>query len=225
MSQKPTYIKAYNKDDGKFLWSSVAEISPQKIDGKDMLVITERSSGLWGGKDKRQWNVENYYSFTNGRAIPLHSSIVFYDMNSKEVESQRKTYNAEDSKVYCNKNGDKKEFDFERDLVDKELLGTCLMNYPYNRKSDLEFHMMTNEPAHYKMTMVNKGIEVIRVNNKDIKCYKLQMIPDLGFLGIFAPFVPKTYFWYRVEAPHDFVRYEGLESGLNTPYIVMEAQN
>ncbi len=84
--------------------------------------------------------------------------------------------------------------------------------------------MLTDEPAFYNMTLVNKGVEPVDVGGKTIDCYKIQMIPDLGFLGIFAPFVPKTYFWYRVASPHDFIRYEGLESGLNTPYIVMQSQ-
>ena len=125
--------------------------------------------------------------------------------------------------MYCVKNSDKKDFDFEDDLIDKEVLGTCMMNFPFGRKEDFEFHMMTNEPAHYKMTMINRGSKSVQVDGSAYDCYKLQMVPDLGFLGIFAPFVPKTYFWYRVDAPHDFVRYEGLESGLNTPYIVMQA--
>jgi hypothetical protein len=224
LAQKPKDIKAYNKDDGKFLWESTSGSSLVKMNGKETLVINEKASGVWNGKDKRTWKVENYYTYENNRAVPHHSSITFYDMSGKIADVQKKTYSLKDKKVYCDKNGEKKDFDFEEDLIDKELLGTCLMNYPYTRKSDLEFHMMTNEPSHYKMTMQNKGIETVKINGKNIECYKLQMIPDLGFLGIFAPLVPKTYFWYKVEAPHEFVRYEGLESGLNTPYIVMEAQ-
>lgn len=225
ISFKAKDIKAYNKDDGKYLWQSVSRSQTMEADGKVVLKITEDSKGLWGNKNERTWKVENYYSYSGDRVIPDHSSVTFYDPSGKVAEKQEKRYSQKDGKVHCLKNDEKKEFDFEDDLIDKELLGTCLMNYPYGRKDDFEFHMMTNEPAHYKMTMVNKGIDKIKVNGKEFECYKLQMVPDLGFLGIFAPFVPKTYFWYQKQAPHDFVRYEGLESGLNTPYIVMEAQN
>jgi hypothetical protein len=190
-----------------------------------MLKITEDCRGLWGNKNEMSWNAENYYVYSDGVAIPDHSTITFYDPKGSIIENQGKKYSRDKRKVYCLKNNERKEFDNEDDLIDKELLGMCLMNYPYGRKEDFEFHMMTNEPAHYKMTMVNRGIENIKVNGKEFACYKLQMIPDLGFLGIFAPFVPKTYFWYKVLAPHEFVRYEGLESGLNTPYIVMEASD
>ena len=225
LAEKPKLIKAYNKDDGKYLWQSVTKSSTKEINGKVVLKITEDCRGLWGGSHERTWKAECYYYLENKKAIPDHASLVFYDAEGNTVEVIEKRYSLKDKRVYCVKNGDRKEFDLEDDLIDKEALGTCLMNYPYDRKNDFEFHMMTNEPSHYKMTMVNKGTETIKINGRAIECYKLQMIPDLGFLGIFAPFVPKTYFWYRVEPPHDFVRYEGLESGLNTPYIVMEAQN
>jgi hypothetical protein len=225
INPKTKLIKAYNKDDGKYLWQSITKVQTVEVNGKMMLKITEDCRGLWGNKNERTWRAENYYIYSGVVAIPDRSSITFYDSKGNVVEKQGKKYSRDDKKVYCLRNEEKKEFDYEGDLIDKELLGTCLMNYPYGRKEDFEFHMMTNEPAHYKMTMVNKGTEILTVNGATIECYKLQMIPDLGFLGIFAPFVPKTYFWYKMTLPHEFVRYEGLESGLNTPYIVMEASD
>jgi len=218
-------IRAYNKDDGRSLWQSSTRAEKLEVDGAPGLRITENSKGIWNGRDLRQWRAENLYSINGNEIIPVRSSIFFYDTNGLTVEAQTKTYSRRDGKVYCLKNGDKKTFDCDPDIIDKELLGICLMNYPFSRSKDLEFHMMTNEPAHYKMTMVNLGKDTLVYGDKKISCYKLQMIPDLGFLGIFAPFVPKTYFWYKTEPPHEFVRYEGLESGLNTPYIVMESVN
>lgn len=222
ISPKAKSIKCFNKDDGKYLWQYVTKAQTMEVDGKVMLKLTEDCKGLWGKKYERNWKSESYYAYEGGRVVPDRATLTFYDLAGKIVDKLEKKYSSKDGKVYCLKNGEKKGFDFEEDLIDKEVLGVCLMNYPYGRKEDFEFHMMTNEPAHYKMTMVNRGIDVLTTNGHTVECYKLQMIPDLGFLGIFAPFVPKTYFWYEVKAPHEFVRYEGLESGLNTPYIVME---
>lgn len=225
ISPKSKSIKCYDKDDGRFLWQYVTWAQTYEAGGNVLLKVTENCKGLWGRRQERIWKSESYYFYKGSRIIPDHSTITFYDLYGKMSDKLEKKYSRKDNKVYCLKNNEKKEYDFDEDLIDKEVLGTCLMNYPYGREKDFEFHMMTNEPSHYKMTMVNKGIDNITVNGKVYECYKLQMIPDLGFLGIFAPFVPKTYFWYRKEFPHDFVRYEGLESGLNTPYIVMEAQD
>jgi hypothetical protein len=220
---KPVHIKVYNKDNSNYLWHYIAEARTFESNGNTMIEVTEKCGGKWNNKEQLTWEADSYYTYNDNKVVPDHATLTFYDMKGNIADKLDKKYSLKDKKVYCLKNGDKKEYDFEEDLIDKEVLGTCLMNYPYDREKDFEFHFMTNEPAHYKMTMVNKGKDTLKINGKDIECYKLQMIPDLGMLGFVGAFVPKTYFWYKTAAPHEFVRYEGLESGLNTPYIYMEA--
>lgn len=223
ISLQPKSIKVFKKDDGKYLWQYVTQARTLEAGGRTMLKITENCKGIWNNRDERTWQSESYYFYENNRVVPDRAALTFYDLKGKVVEKIEKRYSPADKKVYCVKNNEKKEYDFENDLVDKEVLGVCMMNFSFGRKEDFDFHMMTNEPAHYRMTMVNRGIEALTFNGATVECYKVQMVPDLGFLGIFAPFVPKTYFWYEVKSPHEFVRYEGLESGLNTPYIFMQA--
>ncbi len=231
INPSPVYINVFNKDDGKPLWHYVTSVQTLESEGNVTLQVTEKCEGIWDNKDERTWVSVSTYSYADNKVVPVHALLTFYDPNGREIDSLEKDYSLADNKVHCKKiNKEKtfditeedKDFDFDADLVDKEILGVCFMNYPYDRKEDLEFHMMTNEPAHYKMKIVNLGKETLKLDGSSVECYKLQMIPDLGFLGIFAPFVPKTYFWYKAAAPHEFVRYEGLESGLNTPYVVME---
>jgi hypothetical protein len=230
ISLQPKSIKVFKKDDNKYLWQYVTQartletgLPAGKAGGRTMLKITENCKGIWNDRDERTWESESYYFYENKRVVPDRAALTFYDLKGKVADKIEKKYSAKDGKVYCVKNGEKKEYDFDDDLVDKEVLGVCMMNFSFGRKEDFDFHMMTNEPAHYRMTMVNRGIEAFNINGATVECWKIQMVPDLGFLGIFAPFVPKTYFWYKVASPHEFVRYEGLESGLNTPYIVMQA--
>jgi hypothetical protein len=226
ISKNPKEIKAYNKETREFLWKSVSKTEEYQDRGKTYLKVADDGSGVWGNKRQfRTWHSEAIYLFENERIIPVSSSLIFWDNNGVTVESLDSVYYLEDKKVVCKTLEGKKEFRFDSDLVEKNGLGQMLMNYPYQTLNELFFHMLTNEPTLYKMTVQNKDIEAIIVDNREVECYKLQMIPDLGVLGIFGVFVPKTYFWYKVNEPHEFVRYEGLESGLNTPYIVMEAQN
>lgn len=223
ISPQPKSIKVFKKDNNKYLWQYVTVARTLEVSGRTVLKITENCKGIWDDRDERTWETESYYFYENKRVVPDHAALTFYDLKGKMTDKIEKTYSAKDKKVYCVKNGEKSEYDFDDDLVDKEVLGVCMMNFHFGRKEDFDFHMMTDEPAHYRMTLVNRGIETVSTNGATAECYKIQMVPDLGFLGIFAPFVPKTYFWYKVAPPHDFVRYEGLESGLNTPYIVMQA--
>jgi hypothetical protein len=79
----------------------------------------------------------------------------------------------------------------------------------------------TREDKVYSLTLHYKGTEKITVPAGTFECYKLEMTVDLGLLGIVSAFVPKTYFWYRAK-DQQWIKYEGLESGLGTPYIVMQ---
>lgn len=218
-------LAARDKSSGKPLWQS--EILTQKIEhaGKTFLYIKEEGSGIYG-KDKKfkSWVSEAYYHFEKTRAIPYQTNLVFRDKSGKVIQRINKFYDPDEKKAVCRVNGKEKRFEFKEDLIDKELLGTALQNYPFEEKRDVIFHLLTNEPTVYKITVKYRGMETLKIGGRVFECHKLQMIPDLGLLNIFRAFVPKTYFWYKTSPPHDFVRYEGLESGLGTPYLVLESQ-
>lgn len=54
--------------------------------------------------------------------------------------------------------------------------------------------------------------------------YKVELVPHLGLLSPFRIFYPKTYFWFRAQEPHAWIRYAGLENGPGSPEIVLELQ-
>lgn len=225
ISEKPKDIKTYEKDSGKFVWSSTNTIATFELEGKTYIKIGEDGAGQFGNDKKyKTWHAESIYLLENGTMIPQHANLEYKDKDGVIVGMLNTVYDTAEGKVKCKLLNQRKQFDLKEGMLDKYGLGVALKNYPFERKEDFIFPMLTNEPSFYSMTLVNKGIDVLTVNNATVECYKIQMIPDLGFLGMFAPFVPKTYFWYRAAEPHDFIRYEGLESGLNTPYIVMQAQ-
>jgi hypothetical protein len=225
INEKPAEIKTIEKDSGKYVWRCKNFDTTYKANGHNYLVITEDGEGQYGNDKKfKTWHEQTIYLYENETIVPQNSILEFRDRSGVIISSMQTTYDQDKRKVYCKLLNDKKEFDLKDGILDKNGLGLALMSYPFDRKADLVFPMLTDEPAFYYMTLVNKGIEPVDVGGKPVDCYKLQMIPDLGFLGIFAPFVPKTYFWYRAAPPHDFIRYEGMESGLNTPYIVMQVE-
>jgi hypothetical protein len=221
--EKPTEIKAYEKDSGKYLWQCTDTFTTFEADGQLFIRFTEDGEGQYGSDKKyRTWKAESIYLYENETIIPRSTKIEFKDKDGVVVGLLKTVFDPKEGTVKCKLLNDKKEFEFKEGLIDKDALGVAFMNYSNDIKKEFVFPMLTNEPSFYNMTLVDKGIEALTVNGATVECYKFQMVPDLGFLGIFAPFVPKTYFWYRAEFPHKFVRYEGLESGLNTPYIVMK---
>jgi hypothetical protein len=82
--------------------------------------------------------------------------------------------------------------------------------------------VLTNEPKVYDVTFEWRGIEKVKTPAGEFECYKLEMVPHLGVLNIFRPFVSKTFLWFTVAEPHYWVRYAGPESGPNSRSIVIE---
>ena len=215
-------LKAKDKASGQALWTSKLNTRrTANAKGEPFLYIEDNGTGIYG-KDKtfKSWKTVTYIRISGDNLVPYSVKQTVKDKTGKVVFSLDKSYNATTKKVYCTVNGQPKSFDFQRDLLDKEMIGQVLMNYSLDKR-EITFHMLTHEPASYKMTLKYLGDEMMNGSN----CYKLEMIPDLGALNLLGAFVPKTYFWYKKTLPHDFVRYEGLESGLGTPYIVMEAND
>jgi hypothetical protein len=214
-------LKAQDKSSGQPLWTSKFASRRMSAKGEPFLYLEDNGSGIYG-KDKsfKSWKTVSYVRISGNNLVPYSVKQIVKDKNGKIVLSLEKSYNAAAKKVYCTVNGENKVYDFNSDLVDKEMMGPILNNYPLDKK-ELSIHMLTHEPTNYRMTLKYLGDEVMN----GVNCYKLEMIPDLGALNLLGAFVPKTYFWYKKAFPHDFVRYEGLESGLGTPYIVMEAND
>ncbi len=211
--------EAREKDSGQHLWQSKLNIRSISHEGRAFLYLEDIGSGIYG-KDKQDltWHTTSYILKEGDKLIPYQVKVIFRDKQGKVVRKLEKYYDSKTKKVICLSDDGERKFDLKPDLVDKEILGIILRNYPFENTKEIKFHLLTHEPTMYKITMKNKGREMI----DGVDCYKLEMIPDLGALSIFGAFVPKTYFWYSVEEPREFVRYEGLESGLGTPYIILE---
>jgi hypothetical protein len=211
------------KSSGKERWQS--EVRTQVIDHKNTTFLYFEEQGKEPcGKNKRYktWKSSTYSCLEDNKIFPYLIKVIITNDQGEIIENVEKFYHRESKKVTCTVNGKVKEFEFKENMVDKQNLAVWLMTYPFEKKKDLDFHLLTHAPAMYKMNMKYKGKERIKIGNSEVDCYKLEMLPDLGLLNFMRVFFPKTYFWYEVEPPHNFVRYEGLESGLGAPYVVIE---
>ncbi|MFA6169957.1 MAG: hypothetical protein WCW67_00435 [Candidatus Margulisiibacteriota bacterium] len=221
---EPKKNLAYDKASGKTLWRSTIKVTKFSDKGKDFLYITENGSGTYGqDRKEKNWDSQAYYFYDGSTAVPYQGKLIFKSPAGKILQTVERSFDRE-GKILFRSNGKDTLFDRQGDLIDKDLLGLALSHYPFAEKRDFTFHLLTNEPKIYPMTIKYLGEETLLIGGKEIVAYKLQMIPDLGALNIFGAFVPKTYFWFTKNEPHDFLRYEGLESGLGTPYIVIEAE-
>ncbi|MFA5104578.1 MAG: hypothetical protein WC527_05330 [Candidatus Margulisiibacteriota bacterium] len=217
-------IVAYDKSTGNARWQSNLSTIKTSFSGKPYYYTEENGKGNFGSNNAyKTWKTMGYYQIIAGETVPYEVKQTMKDVSGNTVTTLDKSYNLKEGKIICSINNSTKMFDFNKNTIDKDLIGKVLANFPFEAGTDVNFYLLTHEPSLYNITMKSRGQETITINGKSVDCYKIEMIPDLGALSLLGAFVPKTYFWYTVSAPHKFRRYEGLESGLGTPVIVMES--
>jgi len=210
---------AKDKASGVQLWKNTIQFQKVNYRGKTMFYSEETGAGVYGtDKINKTWTKRSYSVLEKGRLVPYETEAVYKDSGGKVLIKTSVYYEGAKKSVTVVVNGASKSFNFDDDLINNEILSSCLSNYPFGQKDAMQFRLLTPEPVIYKMTVYDRGQET----KNGILCQKLEIVPDLGAMNIFGAFVPKMYFWFNAEAPHDFVAYEGLESGLGTPYIVIE---
>lgn len=212
------------KSSGKKRWQSKVRLQIIEGEGKTFVYSEEKGEESFGEiKRYKIWDSFAYSYLEGEKVIPHRIKVVIRNNQGKIIEDVNIYYDCENKKIICHVNDKVKEFEFKEHMVDKQNVAVWLMNYPFEEEKDLDFHLLTHAPALYKMNMKYKGKEGLIIGNRKVECYRLEMLPDLGLLNFLRIFYPKTYFWVETKPPHYFVRYEGLESGLGTPYVVLEA--
>ena len=63
------------------------------------------------------------------------------------------------------------------------------------------------------------GKETIEVNGRKIVAYRLCVDPELGALNFIKPFFPKSYIWNSAVPKYEWLRYVGLEGGINSEKV------
>jgi len=170
------------------------------------------------------WKAENEF-------FPLESETKIKDLADNLVMIDQKKFNhKKDSAVFSredlNLNSYKRtSYDISPDTLIVEGIVYALRTLPFGTDKTVKAKILSNEPELYNVEFQQKGIEKIKTADGEIECYKVEVVPKLGLLGVFKVFFPKTYFWLAVDYPHRWVRYEGLENGIGTPEVIMEVTN
>ena len=216
-------LKARDKASGQALWQSKVRITRTTFNGRPYLYTIDEGKGKFGSDGKvKSWKTESYSLIEGKKLVPYQVKQVFKDPSGRVVSSLQKDYDRAGKTVVCQVNGRQKSYEFQPDLLDREILGVYVEEFPFGAGREVPCHLLTNEPSQYKISLKDLGRETATVDGKAYDCNKLQMLLDMGAINIFSSFFPKTYFWVDTAASHEIIRYEGLESGLGTPYIVLE---
>jgi hypothetical protein len=82
-----------------------------------------------------------------------------------------------------------------------------------------EIQMVSEEPKVYNIELKRAGKETIDINGRKITAYRLCVDPMLGPLDFIKVFLPKSYAWHSAAPKYEWLRYTGLEGGVNSKKV------
>ncbi|MGB3729581.1 MAG: hypothetical protein WBA70_10075 [Thermodesulfobacteriota bacterium] len=177
---------------------------------------TWRTVAIWKAKDEF-FPLESETKIKN-----LSGNMVMIDQKKFNHKNDTAIFSREDLQLDSYK---RTPYDITSDTLIVEGLVYALRTLPFGTDKTVKAKILSNEPELYNVEFQQRGIERVDTEDGEVDCYKVEVVPKLGVLGVLKVFFPKTYFWFTVDAPHKWVRYEGLENGIGTPEVIMKVTN
>ena len=208
-------------------WEAMWGMEELQIQGKKAVRFTETGSGrLSAYPQEVRWSVRSVWLAESGFR-PLDTEKTISATDGKVLLVERKHFDHDKGTVQFErrregKPAETKSLDVPDDTLAIEGLAGVLRFANVPKSRSLTAHVLTNEPEVYSVSFEWKDEESVKTRAGEFHCYKVEMIPRLGVLNVIRPFLQKTYFWFTVASPHNWIRYQGLESGPGTPEVVME---
>jgi uncharacterized protein DUF3108 len=213
---------------GATRWKTEWTMDRQGGQGQRTVRFTEKGAGRYSGFDQEvRWNTET--TWTSGEAFrPSKIERTVTDVAGKPLLRELKSFDFAKGTVVIERDNlstgqkSQRSLKIPADTLSVDGIAAALRSLPFDRSQPVEVHLLSNEPKLYEVSLEMRGRERVRTPAGQFECYKVEIVPALGVLKLFGFMVPNAYFWFTVDAPHYWVRYEGPENGRGTPQIVME---
>jgi len=217
------------KKSGKVIWQASWSVNKTNKDGKDIVKITERGNGKYNDSSQDiSWITET--SLIAGKnPLILETIRTASDSGNNEIWRRNKIFDYSNRKLIA------EQFEYgklkkkktarlpETITFTSDILAIILRGYNFGTQEPFDFYIFSSEAKLFKIQAQKIGTETVRVPAGDFECYKMELILDLGPANLLTKhFLPKTYMWFTKKPPHYWVKFEGLESGIGSPYVVME---
>lgn len=204
-------------------WSSENTV----LDGKPVVRFTEAGSGRYAGFDGEvAWQVETTWSAEDWFR-PIRTSRIVTDPSGVKLLREQRSFDfakgiVEQEQELRSGARSRRTLKIPADTITVDGIAAALRSLPFATARPFRLHVLSNDSKLYEVTLHVRGRERVKTPAGEFDCYKVEMVPALGILNVLRPFIPKTYFWFAVNPPHAWVRYEGLENGPGTPLVVMD---
>jgi len=217
------------KKSGRIIWQASWVINKETKNEKKVVTVTEKGHGYYNNSKKDiHWLMESSFIQNHGPRV-LETTRVAYSSDDKEIWKKDKIFDYSKEKLIA------RQFVYgklRKEMIipmpgkltfSSDILAVILRGYDFDKRDLIEFYIFSSDAKLYNIIAKVMGKESITVPAGTFECHKMELTLDLGIFNLaLKPFLPKTYMWFTVAKPHIWLKYEGLESGIGTPYIVME---
>ena len=203
----------------------------EQIDDTTYL-LREKGLGNYGEFQNIKWEIESRLQLKDNLLCPIYSITDVKDRTGNNNFSLRKDYDYQNQKIAILKTDaqqniiDSAEFPLKNKTVDYVTLMFSLKPFvqKLNQKETVKFNLLSIEPQIYKIIARFEKEEEIQIDGRQIQAIKIRLTVDKGMLNLVLPNAIRTAFiWYEKTPPYACLRYEGLESGKNSPYVIIES--
>ncbi|MFA4991015.1 MAG: hypothetical protein WC569_00340 [Candidatus Omnitrophota bacterium] len=209
---------------------SMVTFSTERIlrDGRVTYRYAARGEGDYDEYKNSVWDIEAVMEERDGLLRPIYSLDRFKDKDGRAVIGHEKRFDYDKQKIYYTvhdpggKITKKITFPMKGITVDSATLTDFLKTFAARRdeKTHKVFYLISDKAELFRITVKDLGIETLELPEGKIRAIKLRLIPNLGLLtGVANSLVPPTFVWYKEQEPHDWLQYEGLETGMGSAHI------
>jgi len=207
-----------------------ASFSTERIPQEGRLIYKFTSNGQ-GNYDKYKditWDVVTEMEEKEDFLYPLQSTRVIKDKQGSIIVKYDRRYDYDKQKIYYTLSDGQgkiiqnKEFSIKGKTVDGDTLTSFLKTFVAHSNMDgyRTFYLLSAKAELYKTTIKVIGREILELPIGKINAIKLSLILDLGNLEALGSLIPPTFVWYTEKEPYDWLKYEGLETGLGSEHII-----
>ena len=206
--------------DGHVRWTADVEIKHKRY---DIYTMVEKAKGLYSGfKGRISWIAEMEFESAKDAIRPIRLEKRVFDDRGNMVRHEKQEFDLKNNTGICTHEDPTrnisrtKKFKFDKNVVTRLSLGLYAQKFLESRKTSEKLQMVTEEPNVYDVELRVEGKEMIEVSGRKRAAYRLCIDPQLGVLDFVKNFLPKAYAWHSTGPKFEWLRYAGLEGGINT---------
>jgi len=189
--------------------------------------VREDGAGRRGRPEPTRWTVTMEVDLAQGTEA-FFAVREIRDLSDRPIETMRRavSYKAGTGTVTIVdhlKNVERSEsFTVEETSIPVELLPMQLRALSDAPERRMRFHLLTREGKSVPMAARIVGQETIRTPAGEFAAYKTEL-SITGVRGVIGQVVlPAMHMWHRVDPPHAWLRYRGLDGGIGSREVVMD---